>query len=175
MDKKTDQISVIIEDEEELEITITQLIAESVARSDISVQGTPKQMKEKYGVSFIAPEVVQESRDPPVKEPFLNDDFGWIVGLSFAVPLFSCLIIAIFIMGDIRSSSDIWFYGICGTIVGSILGLLLAKVVKMKHDERISKQEKKGGFVLWVTVHSAEQHQEVINILKRHHPQHMKE
>lgn len=171
----TDKISAIISNEEELEVVITQLIAESVARSDISIQGTPEQIKDKYGVCFIAPEVIQESNEPPVQDPYLNDDFGWIVGFSFAVPLFICLIIAIFIIGDIRSPTDNWFYGILGAIIGSAIGFMLAKKVKKKHDDRIIKQEKKGGFVIWVTTHSPKQHQQVIKILKRHHPQHIKE
>lgn len=171
----TEKISAIISNEEELEIAITQLIGESVARSDISVQGTPEQLKDKYGVCFIDPEVIQESKNPPIKEPFLNDDFGWVVGFSFAIPLFVCLIIGIFIIGDIRSSSDVWLYGIFGAIIGTILGFFIAKKVKQTHEQRIMKQEKKGGYVLWVTTHSKKQHQQVLKILKRHHPQHIKE
>ncbi len=171
----TETISAIISNEEELEIVITQLIAESVARSDINIQGTPEQLKEKYGVDFVDPEVIQESDYPPVRDPYLNDDFGWIVGLSFGIPLFICLIIGIFIIGDIRSTSDIWLYGILGAIVGSIIGFFIAKAVKNNHDSKIIEQERKGGFVIWVTTHSKEQHDQVINILKKHHPQHIKE
>lgn len=169
----TEKISAIIRNEEELEIAITQLIAESVARSDISIQGTPEQIKDKYGVCFIDPAVIQKTKEPPVQDPYLNDDFGWVVGFSFAVPLFICLIIAIFLIGDIRSSSDNKFYGVLGAIIGSALGLLLARKVQKKHQDRIIQQEKKGGFVLWVTTHSPQQHQQVIKILKRHHPKHI--
>ena len=107
MDNNTSmgKISAIISNEKELEDVITQLIAESVARSDISVQGTPEQINEKYKVYFISPEIIQESRHPPVKDPFLNDDFGWVVSFSFAIPLFICLIIAIFIIGDVLSNT----------------------------------------------------------------------
>ncbi len=171
----TDKISAIIQNEEQLERVIGQLIAESVARSDISVQGDPEKIKDKYDVSYISPEVIQKSKQPPVEEPYLNDDFGWIVGFSFAVPLFICLIIAIFIIGDIRSPSDNLFYAIVGAAVGSALGYLLARTVKKKREERILKQEKKGGFVLWVTTHTKEQHQQVLRILKQHHSRHIKE
>lgn len=171
----TEKISAILSNEEELELVITQLIAESVARSDISVQGTPEQLKDKYGICFIDPEVIQKSEYPAVNEPYLNDDFGWIVGFSFAIPLFLCLIIGIFIIGDIRSTADIWLYGILGAIVGAGLGFFIAKSVKLAHEEKIRKQEKKGGYVIWVTTHSKKQHQQVIEILKRHHPQRIKE
>ncbi|KGP62467.1 hypothetical protein EP47_14465 [Legionella norrlandica] len=169
----TGTISAIIENEEELEVAITQLIAESVARADISVQGSPEQLKEKYGDRFVAPEIIQESKHPPVREPYLKDDFNWIVGFSFSIPLFICLSIGIFIIGDVRSAFDIFLYGILGAIVGSIIGYIISSKIKNTHDKRIEKQEKKGGFVLWVTTHSQQQQEQVIKILKKYHPEHI--
>lgn len=171
----SDKISAIISNEEELEDIINQLIAESVARSDISIQGSPGQLKEKFGTGFIKPEVIQHSRNPPITDPFLDDDFGWVLGFSFAIPLFVCLIIAIFIIGDIRSSYDNWLYGILGTIVGTAIGLFCVNKVKKNHDKKILNQEKKGGYVLWVTTHSKAQHQQVLKILKKHHSGHIQD
>jgi hypothetical protein len=171
----TEKISAIIRNEEELELVITQLIAESVARADISIQGSAEQLKNKYGVCFIDPKVIQDSEYPAVNEPFLNDDFGWVVGLSFAIPLFICLIIGIFIIGDIRSTSDIWLYGILGAIIGSALGFFIAKTVKSSHDEQIKKQEKKGGYVIWILTHSKKQQKQVMDILNRHFADSIKE
>lgn len=163
----TEKMSAIIRNEKELEVVITQLIAESVARSDISIQASADQLKDKYGVSFIDPKVIQDSEYPAVNEPFLNDDFGWVVGLSFAIPLFVCLIIGIFIVGDVRSTSDIWLYGILSAIIGSALGFFLAKSVKNSHDEQIKKQERKGGYVIWILTHSKKQQKQVMDILNR--------
>lgn len=168
-----EEVSAIIRNEEELEITINQLIAESVARSDISIQGSPEQIKDKYGVQYIDPEIVQESKNPPVVDPFLSDDFAWVIAFSFALPLFLCIVIAVFILGDIRSSADNLVYGILGTAVGIPLGLFVANKVKKRRDDRILKQEIKGGFVIWVSTHSPEQHQQVLKILKQHQSQHI--
>ncbi len=171
----SDKISAIIHSDKELEDTINELIAESVARSDISIQGNPEQLKEKFGESFIHPEKIQDSRNPPVTEAFLGDDFGWVVGFSFAIPLFVCLILGIFIIGDVRSTYDIILYGILGAIVGSIIGFFCSRAVKQHHDSKIKKQEKEGGYVLWVTTHSKEQHDQVLKILKKHHSGHIKD
>lgn len=75
----SEKISAIIRNEEDFELVITQLIAESVARADISIQGSAEQLKDKYGVCFIDPKVIQDSEYPAANEPFLNDDFGWAV------------------------------------------------------------------------------------------------
>lgn len=170
-----EKISAIISHETELEQLIMQLLAESVARSDISIQGSPEQIKESYGVNFIDPQTIQESSNPPMTEPVLEDDFGWVVGFSFAIPLFICLIVSIFIIGDIHSSEDNWHYGIVGAIVGSILGFIVAYSVRKRHAFKITEQEQKGGFVIWVTTHSETQRLQVISILKQHHPQNIKE
>ncbi|HRD71047.1 MAG TPA: SoxR reducing system RseC family protein [Legionella sp.] len=170
----TERISAIIPNEEELEKAVTQLLAESVARSDISVQGNPKQLSEKYGFSTVKPGDIQNSTYPPVKEPFLNDDFGWVVGLSFAIPLFICLIIGIFVIGDINSNSDIIIYGLLGAIIGSLIGYGISKTIKSNREQSIDLQEERGGFVLWVVTHSPEQHHQVMNILKEHHPKNIR-
>lgn len=175
MDKiTTKKISAIVRTESELEDVILQLFDDSVARSDISIQGSPEQIKQRYGDCFIDPKFIQKSKEPPTQEPFLEEDFGWVVGLSFAIPLVICMIVAIFLIGDVRSYSDNWFYGITGIIVGSAVGFLIARTVKKKHDDKIIKQEKEGGFVLWINTHSAKQHQQVLKILKNHHALHIK-
>ncbi|TAL61799.1 MAG: hypothetical protein EPN84_07380 [Legionella sp.] len=172
---KTQKISAIIHDENELETVITQLIAESVAFSDISVQGSPKQIKDKYGVQFIDPEVLQDSKNPPTKEAFLKDDVGWVISYSFTIPFIICIILGIFIIGDIRSTTDNYVYGFFGAIVGAVVGFASAYAVKRNYEKKVAQQEKKGGFVLWVTTHDPEQHEQVLQILKEHHPENIKD
>lgn len=165
MDNTSKKIWAVMPNEHFLELTINRLLAEAVSRSDISVQGAPEQLKEKYGVSYIDPEVVATSEEPPKTEPYLNDDWGWLLGFSFVIPLFLCIILGVFIIGDIRSYSDIFLYGSLGLIIGSILGFLCLTVVKQRHFRNTKKQESKGGFVLWVTTHTKVQYQQVLDIL----------
>ena len=165
---ETAKISAIIIKEHDLEVIISQLIADSVARSDISIQGSANQIKDKYGVEVVNPQIIQDSHTPPTQAPFLDDDFGWVVGFSFALPLVICLILGIFVIGDVRSDSDVIFNGIIGAVIGLGLGALAATVIKKRHKKKLLEQEKQGGFVLWVITHSKEQTKEVIHILKSH-------
>lgn len=168
------KISAIIDNEEELENVINQLVAEVVARSDISVQGSPDQVEKKYGRSYVTPETIQGSYIPPKKEHFLRDDFGWVIGFSFALPLVICLIVAIFIIGDVRSLSDNLFYGCAGALVGGVIGGLCAKMIQRQQKKQTIKQENKGGFVLWVITHDEQHTEKVVNILNDHHAQDIK-
>jgi len=165
MDQK---ISAIIENEHSLEVIIASLLAETVSRGNISVQGSPEQVKDTYGVSFINPETVQHSSRAPTQEPFMRDDFGWVIGFSFALPMFITLIVSVFIIGDIQSTADNILYSIWGLVIGSAIGLICATWVKHRHDRKIKKQEAKGGFVLWVNTNTQQQYEQVINILQKY-------
>ncbi len=120
------------------------------------------------------PVSLQTSTNPPMQEPFLNDDFGWVVGFSFSIPLVLSLAISIFVIGDVRSNADNWLYGSIGLIAGTLIGSLMAFIVKRSRDHKQIKQEKKGGFLIAVSTHNEEQHREVMNLLKKYRAQNIK-
>lgn len=162
----TKTISGVIAHENELDLVINELIEKAVARHDISIQGTSKKLKEKYGESFVNPSTVQHSANPPRSEPFLRDDFWWVVGFSFSIPVVICVILSIFFIGNFNSPSDNLFYGIFGLLVGSLIGWRISSRVKKNHMKKISQQEACGGFTLWVTAHNLEQETLIVNLLK---------
>ncbi|KTD22020.1 Uncharacterised protein [Legionella lansingensis] len=165
----TKTISAIVSSEGVLELIINKLTEKTVARHDISVQGSPAAVASEYGEAYVGPEEIQKSSHPPKRESFLRDDFGWVIGFSFAIPVFICVVIGVFLIGDVRSPSDNLFYGLLGAIIGAISGALLAKFVRNHQIEQIRKQERKGGFVLWITVTTDEQMDEAIKILEGYH------
>jgi hypothetical protein len=160
------KISAVIEDEHTLETIINHLLAESVSRADISIQGSSEQIKAKYGVSYISPIVIQNSSYPPTQEPFMHDDWGWVIGFSFAIPMFLGLIIGVFLVGDIQSTFDNFLFGALGLIIGSAVGIACATFVNKYHHQKTTKQEKKGGFVIWINTHNQTQQVQVMSILK---------
>lgn len=161
------RISAIIDKGETLEDIIEQA-EKLVGRHDISVQGAPHQVAKAYGIEYINPAIVKDSNHPPKTEPFLHDDFGWVQGLSFGIPLFICIVVGVFIIGDVRSDYDNLFYGLLGLIVGGLLGGLCSYLVKRYWDNSIRIQENQGGFVLWIRVTGEEQTAGIMAVLNRH-------
>ncbi len=162
------KISAVVSSDTELEVIINELIGQAVARHDISVQGAPNEIAERYGIPYVAPEVIQDSRQAPKSEPFMKDDFGWLLGFSFSIPLFIGLVIGIFVIGDVRSISDNFIFGGLGALIGGAIGFALSTTIRNTRKKEVIKQEKKGGFVLWVIVHDEDQVPAVMNILKAH-------
>ncbi|MFC3907668.1 hypothetical protein ACFORL_01060 [Legionella dresdenensis] len=160
MDKLENKtISAIFSDEEEMEKAIHQLTQTTVAQHDISVQTETE----------IKPELVQKNPAAPRHEPFLKDDFGWVLGFTLAIPMTLGVIIGVFGIGDLHSPSDNLLFGIIGGIFGGLAGLLLISIVKREREKRIRSQENKGGFVMWVTVNSEQKLPGVLDILKQYH------
>lgn len=166
MDTNSKKISAIFRDEQQMEIAINALREETIAMHDISIQGAPKEFQERIGVSYIPPETTQKMRNPPKTEPFLQDDFGWLIAFSFSIPLFICIVLGIFVIGDVSSLSDNIIYGVMGALIGGAIGFILSRFIKSLHDNKIQKQENQGGYVLWVTTRDAEQEAKIISILK---------
>lgn len=170
-------VSAIVNSEEELEQVIGQLERDVVGRHQISVQGSPGELAKCFNAQYLDPEVIQDSDDPPKKEPFLVDDFGWVVGFSLAIPMFICAIVGFLILGEPQSPSDYFLSSaigiILGAAVGALIGMNLIKVIKKQRNTQIGMQEQKGGFVLWVTAMSAEQSMQIISVLKENHARHI--
>ena len=167
------QISAIVRNEKDLETIINELMEETVSRHDISIQGSPHDVAAEYGTSYLNPLILQKSNHSPKKEPFLHDDFGWVLGFAFSTPFFIGIIIGIFIIGDLRNTYDVLFYGGWGALIGALIGLILSLIIKAHHNHIISKQEQKGGFALWITVTTDDQLNKVKQILKKYHASHI--
>ncbi|MBA4697151.1 MAG: hypothetical protein H2069_07180 [Legionella sp.] len=161
------KVSAIVSNEARLERIIHRLLLKTVDRHAISIQGSPTQIAEKYGTPYVEPSVIQQSNNPPKQEFFLEDDYGWALGFSFAIPFFLCIVVAVFLLGDVQSIKDNLIYGSLGAVVGLFAGWAVATLVKHHQKRWIQAQESRGGFVLWVTVTSDEQAMKVVRILKR--------
>lgn len=174
MDKPyTRKISAIVRSEPRLETIIESLIPNVVALHDVSVQGSPEKMANKYGLKFIKPDFIQQNNSSPKQEPFLKDDFGWVLGFSFSIPLFLGIIIGVFFIGDVRLLEDNFLYGFLGGLIGAALGFFLSNIIKKHHLNSQHCQEEKGGYVLWITVSSDDQMTEVVNILEKYNAIHI--
>lgn len=169
MDNGSGKISAIINDERQLELVANELLANAVARQNLSVQGSPTQVAEKYGVPYVAPEVIQAGHNPPETDPYLQDDFGWIIGFSYGIPIFVLVAIGVFLIGDIHSPSENIFFAVIGVVLGGIIGRFIAKGIKENRNKGIENQERKGGFVLWVSYNDIEQKEDIVRVLNQCH------
>lgn len=161
------KISAIISSEKRLEKVIHRLIQHAVARHDISVQGPPSRLNQSFAQHHPAPNDVQDSSAPPKKEAYLADDFGWLISFAFSIPMVIGLIVGIFIIGDVRSVHDNIRYGLIGLIAGGAIGFVCALTLKKHHDKAARAQEKKGGYVMWVTVNDPAMVETVVDILTK--------
>lgn len=166
---KTKKISAIFRDEKTMEQAISHLTEETLALHEISVQASPAELKSSYGKSFVSPEVLQkDSPNTPKQEPFMRDDYGWLLGFSFSIPFILCIIVGLFAGGDLTDYHDNLIYALIGAIIGGGIGYYFMQQVKKKRNTTLKKQESIGGFVLWAMSTVDEQDQKIIAIFQQH-------
>lgn len=164
----TRKISAILSSEHRVERVFNKLTQTTVARHDITIQGDPNAIADKFGTQYLEPGIVQRSSNPPKKEPYLADDFGWLMGFSFSIPMFIGIVIGVFIIGDVRSLTDNLIFGLLGAIVGSAIGYLISRLITLSREKAHRKQENQGGFVIWITITKDSQINEVMDTLKKY-------
>lgn len=161
-------VSAIVGSERRLETIINRLLEKSVARHDISIQGPPNQLIKEYGKPFLQPKIIQKSDHAPTKRAFLDDDFGWVLGLAIGIPVFLGMVITLSLFGDLHSDLRNFGYAAIGAAIGAIAGALFSWLIKRYRTTLIHEQEKQGGFVLWIT--ATEDHiPKIMAILKKYH------
>jgi hypothetical protein len=163
------RISAIVPTEEELERLVSELTEKVVNRHEISIQGSPERLEAVFGKPFIDPHIIQHSQKSPTREPFLMDDFGFVLGFAFAIPFILGIILGVFVYGNIFSVSDNIVYGTLGGLIGAIPGAALAFFLNLHRKNMAKKQEREGGFVVWIEVDSEDKMRDILPFLRKYH------
>ncbi|STX50802.1 Uncharacterised protein [Legionella busanensis] len=165
----TRKISAILSSEHRVERVFNKLTQTTVARHDITIQGNPSDLADKFGTQYLEPDRVQESKDAPKKEPYLADDFGWLKGFTFSIPMFIGLVIGLFIGGDLRDNfTDNLIFGLIGAIIGGAVGYIISRLITHRREKAHRTQANQGGFVIWVNITNENQIEEVMDVLKQY-------
>ncbi|MGQ3888722.1 hypothetical protein ACQUW5_06770 [Legionella sp. CNM-1927-20] len=170
MDKvSTRKISAILSSEHRVERVFNKLTQTTVARHDITIQGSPSAIADKFGTQYLEPNRVQESKDAPKQEPYLADDFGWLKGFAFSIPMFIGLVIGLLIGGDLRDDiTDNLIFGFIGALVGGAVGYFISRLITLRRTKANREQANQGGFVIWISITNEDQINEVMDILKQY-------
>lgn len=162
-------ISAIFPDETELEDAIDELEQKIVGRHELSVQGKASALKATFGEPYVDPRILQNTPHPPMREPFLEDDFGWAIGLVFMLPIFVGAALSVFFLGMPELDLHNFIMAVLGGLIGGFIGSIFSQELKIKHHNQIAQQEKKGGFVLWVNASSVPKQKQILSVLKKYH------
>ncbi len=161
-------VSAIISDPKTLEDLVNVLHQEGFGRHDISIQGDPFQLESKLDDKYIDPEKLQQNPETPVRNPFLSDDIGWLLGAMIAVPTFFVVVALLIIFWE--EDSVIYNYLTAG--VGVVIGCTFGAFIAWLYHRRLKKQEarqfKKGGKVIWIHAKGREQINLAKKLLKDH-------
>lgn len=165
-------ISAVLRSEKDLEEVFQALIECTVARHDISIEtGNAPLLKPHHELGLPTQNPLKKTGFK--QEAFLSDDYGWVLGFSFSIPVFIGVVIGVFLIGDIYSTRDNLLFGVIGAIIGAVIGALFFNFLGRRRKARYY-QDKEQGYVIWINVSEKEKIEAILSVLKKYKAKHIK-
>lgn len=152
---------------EDLQDTIKDLNTHGFGRHQISVRGSEGALKYEFGTDSVAPEYLEDNPSAPRSHLVGVEELGVAQGVLVGAGLYLGAAIAI-ITTDGLASSDAILTLVTNSVLGGLVGGLLARFLSTQYYKFFQNQERMGGLVLWVETPDEEQRETAESILRKH-------
>lgn len=160
----------VFDNVDDLQHAIDQLQENGFMAQELSVLSDDKTVKNKLGKTY---KDIQDAEDDPraPRSVFIpRETAGDIEGVLIALPLYlSAVITAVSIIASGGSFMNAITGALVAGIAGAAIGYIFARLYDDRYHEKIHKQLKKGGLLLWVHLRSKRLGQRAKKILKQNH------
>jgi hypothetical protein len=166
-----EEIVAILHSQEEIESVSDSLFNLGFSQDELSIQGSPGQLKDSLGQEYINPVMLKDNPMTPRKEFVMSEDIKWGLSFVIAMPMAVGMVASILLFTDIVTHSywRIAMHAAIGGIGGLMLGIALASALNNMRDQYIKRQSRLGGFVVWILTPTPEKYRLAQNILRAHH------
>lgn len=159
----------VFDSEEELRDAIFELESAGFDRADVSVLPPMGAVRKKIGHELYRVEDAEDDPEMPRAVPVGSAGMGAAQGALIGGPAYvGAMVMTISALVGGKAFAAIVSSGIFGGAVGLVLGVLLAIIVKHRHNEHIKDQLDHGGLVLWVHIRDKEHEARAEKILGRY-------
>jgi len=127
-----------------------------------------------FGEHDVGVQGAEEDPESPHHAVANPGDYSWVLGFTIALPIVAGMILGILFVGGIHEAySTIWLGAFCGAVAGGAIGLTVVKSIQSHHQDKINRQIKKGGFVVWINTDTPEKLAQAKDILASHNAEHI--
>lgn len=153
IDSGCGEVVGIVRNEKDMDILLENLFTSGFDHHEISVMGSPKELKSSLGKRYVNPIYLEHNPNTPRHEMILPDDFSWWLAFIVATPMFIGMVLGIGLYADFRFQNyyQIFSYATIGGIFGLVVGFVLAFLINRNKQHSSQQQQKVGGFVIWIT------------------------
>ncbi len=139
------------------------------SRYDLSVLGSDKALKEKFGDAYLPSKVMEDDARVPraafVSEEAIGEMDGMIIGGAFFIP--SYIAMAAMAAAGAAAAATAAVVAVVG-LPAAAIGLLFARRIQQHHKDYYAEQIERGGILLWVRVPDKDKEKLAVDILTGH-------
>lgn len=159
----------VFDSEEEMREAIFELESAGFDRADVSVLPSMEAVRKKTGRELYRVEDAEDDPDMPRAVPLGPAAIGAAQGALIGGPIYvGAMVMTISALIGGKAFGTIVMSGLFGGSVGLVVGVLLAIILKQRHNEHVKDHLDHGGLVLWVHIRDKEHELRAERILKKH-------
>jgi hypothetical protein len=162
----------VFDDEEEMRKAIFELESAGFDRADVSILPPMEAVRRKIGHELYRVEDAEDDPKMPRAVPVGPAAIGAAQGALIGGPIYvGAMVMTISSLIAGKAFSSIVMSGLFGASVGLIIGVLLAIIVKQRHNDHVKDHLDHGGLVLWVHIRDKEHEvraEKILNSYKEH-------
>lgn len=159
----------VFDDEETMREAIFELESAGFDRADVSVLPSMEAVRKKIGRELYRVEDAADDPDVPRAVPLGPAAIGAAQGALIGGPIYvGAMVMTISTLIGGKAFGTIVMSGLFGASVGLVVGVMLAMVLKQRHNEHVKDHLDHGGLVLWVHIRDKEHEARAERILKKH-------
>lgn len=159
----------VFDDEEEMRKAIFELESAGFDRADVSILPPMEEVRKKTGRELYRVEDAEDDAAMPRAVPVGPAAIGAAQGALIGGPVYvGAMVMTISTLVTGKAFGTIVLSGLFGGAVGLVVGVLLAVVVKQRHNEHVKDHLDHGGLVLWVHIRDEEHEARAETILGKY-------
>lgn len=159
----------VFDSEEEMRKAIFELESAGFDRADVSVLPPMDAVRKEIGHELYRTEEAADDPDMPRAVPLGPAAIGAAQGALIGGPIYvGAMVMTISALIGGKAFGAIVMSGLLGGSVGLVLGVILAMILKQRHNEHVRDHLDHGGLVLWVHIRDKEHEARAERILNKH-------
>ncbi len=155
---------------EELDQAVDELFTHGYNPASLSVLANEEAIKHELKRSYRRINELMDDSNVPRATFYAEENFILAQGVVIGVLMYIGGIIAAYI-SNIKDGSI--FLALITAGISTLVGVLLASIIKRHHSEYIEQQLQKGGLILWVQLHDKASRNIVARVLKNNNATHV--
>lgn len=164
--QKAREAVAVFNELKKLDEAVAELESEGFPRHSISVLGNKEKVNKRFGADAVRPEWLEDNPNAPRGISVRPEEKTIGASLIVAIPAYVGGCIGLLTVNP--ASNDVLLGAVTlGSLLGAAIGAAILSLIGIKLKDRINKQIRKGGLLLWVGTPEPEKEELALKVLRK--------